>query len=109
MLPFFFYGPDGNASDPTGFRHKWMDCAYPYIKSEAVFNCPDDNSTYKYTYYQNLTAASNTHYGSYGINVMYRYDPSTNPVRTPPTGRYLVGLNIAQLQAPATTVWIGDM
>src|SRR3569833_1496298 len=53
MLPFFFYGPVGGASQPTGPRYKWMDAAFPYIKSEAVFSCPSDSGAGKrYIYYK---------------------------------------------------------
>ena len=106
MLPFFFYGPDGGASQPAGPRYKWMDTAFPYIKSEQVFTCPSDSSANgKYIYYKNLTAASDANYGSYGINVMYRYDSGA---RNPPTGEYLVGLNISGVQDAAGTIWIAD-
>ncbi len=106
-LPFFFYGANGNASNPNGTLYKWMDAAYPYIKSEQVFTCPSDSGTGKnYIYYKNLPAASNTNYGSYGVNIMYRYDPGA---RTPPSGRYLVGLNISELADAAGTVWISDI
>ena len=106
-LPFFFYGANGNASNPNGTLYKWMDAAYPYIKSEQVFSCPSDSGTGKnYIYYKNLAAASNTNYGSYGLNAMYRYDPGA---RTPPAGRYLVGLKIAEIADAAGTVWVSDI
>src|SRR6476659_7951599 len=44
-LPFFFYGVDGNATDPPTVanpRYKWMDAIYPYVKSEQIFACPSD-------------------------------------------------------------------
>jgi prepilin-type N-terminal cleavage/methylation domain-containing protein/prepilin-type processing-associated H-X9-DG protein len=107
-LPFFYYGANGNASTPDDLHYKWMDAVYPYIKSEAVFKCADDSSS-PYIYNRNLPAAgSSTNYGSYGMNVMYRYD--TSGTRTPPAGNGgQVGLNIAQLEAPATSVWVAEI
>ena len=107
-LPFFYYGVNGNASTPDDLHYKWMDAVYPYIKSEAVFHCADDSSS-PYIYSRNLPAAgSATNYGSYGMNVMYRYDASG--IRTPPAGNGgQVGLNIAQLEAPATSVWVAEI
>jgi prepilin-type N-terminal cleavage/methylation domain-containing protein/prepilin-type processing-associated H-X9-DG protein len=102
-LPFFWYGADGAASDQTlnPQKYKWMDACYPYVKSEGVFNCPDDATTYNYKYYKTLAAGSNLHYGSYGMNVMYRYDGGP---RNPPSGQ-----SIAGIVNPATTVWVGEI
>lgn len=112
-LPFFYYGPNGDATDPSSVaaaRYKWMDAVYPYIKSEQVFTCPSDvsSNTYRYIYYQNLTAPSNANYGSYGMNIMYRYDPSPG-LRQPPAGSDQSGLSLAALQDPSGTVWVGDI
>ena len=93
-------GAAGGASDAN--HYKWMDAVYPYVKSEAVFNCPDatypyaadaTDNYYPYHYYQNLAgltpaaatngaATGNFYYGSYGMNAMYRNDPSATI--TPP-------------------------
>lgn len=105
-LPFFFYGADGNQTDPNGPRYKWMDAIYPYIKSEQVFRCPSAGNNNLYIYYKNLTASTSGNYGHYGINNMYRYD--TGP-RTPPTGRNGAGLSLANLQDPSGTVWVADI
>ncbi len=87
-----------------------MDAIYPYIKSEQLFSCPSDAnaSTYKFVYYRNLTATSSTNYGSYGVNLMYRYDP-TPSLRQPPAGSDATGLNLAALQDASGTVWVGDV
>lgn len=112
-LPFFYYGPNGDASDPAttaNARYKWMDAVYPYIKSEQLFVCPSDanGSTNKYVYYRNLTATTTNLYGSYGLNIMYRYDPDP-ATRQPPSGSNGDGLSLAALQDASGTVWAGDI
>jgi prepilin-type N-terminal cleavage/methylation domain-containing protein/prepilin-type processing-associated H-X9-DG protein len=124
-VPYLWYGSNGGGS-AAGGNYKWMDAIYPYVKSEAVFNCPDisypiTNSAgtfYQYKYYQNLAGVTptpagnaattgNFYYGSYGYNAMYRNDPTTLN-RTPPCGNYPGGQSISGFQTPATTVWIAD-
>ncbi|BCM93011.1 hypothetical protein IAD21_04898 [Abditibacteriota bacterium] len=112
-LPFFFYGANGDASDPAtvaNARYKWMDAIFPYVKSEQIFACPSDanNSANKYIYYRNLTAVTTNNYGSYGLNIMYRYD-TTPSLRQPPSGSSGSGLSLAALDDPAGTVWAGDI
>ncbi|BCM91854.1 hypothetical protein IAD21_03731 [Abditibacteriota bacterium] len=112
-LPFFFYGANGDASDPAtvaNARYKWMDAIFPYIKSEQVFMCPSDTnaSTYKYIYHKNLTATSDQNYGSYGMNLMYRYDAQPS-LRQPPTGSNAAGIMLAALEDASGTVWVGDI
>ncbi len=48
LLVSAWLGPGGyNASDGATVvanpRYKWMDMIYPYVKSTAVFHCPDDS------------------------------------------------------------------
>ena len=112
-LPFFFYGANGDASDPATVanpRYKWMDAIFPYVKSEQIFSCPSDanNGTNKYIYYRNLTAVTTNNFGSYGMNIMYRYDPSPT-LRQPPAGSSGLGLSLASLDDAAGTVWVGDI
>lgn len=105
----------GGVSSPTG-AYKWMDAVYPYVKSEAVFNCPDEDfpftvtgaeaGTYdKYTYYKNLAAGDKTfRYGSYSINAAYRYDGNAQG----PGGLYQKGIAISDIAMPASTIWVAD-
>jgi prepilin-type N-terminal cleavage/methylation domain-containing protein/prepilin-type processing-associated H-X9-DG protein len=115
-----------NASDPTpgSVKYKWMDMIYPYVKSTAVFHCPDDSgglandghghvATGIYIPYQQLTGPDNTHYGSYSIN-SFDYNTSNGPLNYPYVGP---GNNpngnggaytLASLLAPASTVWVTD-
>lgn len=126
----YMYGPTyssgGGGSAPNG-NYKWMDAIYPYVKSEAVFNCPDvsypivdgTSDYYQYHYYQNLNSglnpapagngatSGNYYYGSYGYNGVYRNDP-TSANRTPPCGNYGTAQSIAGYVSPASTVWIVD-
>ena len=96
------YGDD--ASNATVW--KWMDAIYPYIKSEAVFNCPSDSSsnTTPYLYNQpgvgNSTGSGTFKFGSYAINCtgLNRNGPSWNAGDTA----------LASLQDPAGTLWIAD-
>lgn len=113
MLPYGWYGPDGNDSTPNGVRYKWMDVAYPYVKSTQVFSCPSDprKDRSAYTFYQNLpSTGTDVKYGSYGLNAFYRYDTGTGGLtRTPPNGAYKVGLRIPAIQDASGTVWITDI
>ena len=127
-LPYIWYGSNGGGSAPGG-NYKWMDAVYPYIKSDAVFNCPDapekvvnaQGNFYPYHYYQNYAglnpapagnavggAGHNYYYGSYGLNAMYRLDVSGGTSRTPPCGAFAKPTTIAKLVAPTSTVWIVD-
>lgn len=125
MLPYLWYGTNGGGSALNG-NYKWMDAVYPYIKSEAVFNCPDVSypitnnagTFYGYHYLTNLASQTpaaagnaattgNFYYGSYAINAIYRND-STTLNRTSPCGAYGTPLNIAKIVSPASTVWVSD-
>lgn len=123
-----WYGIDGwKASDPspTSTKYKWMDAVYPFVKSAAVFHCPDDggglmsqdpgnndNSTVKgknsglYVPYTQLTASDDTHYGSYGMNSAY-FDNPKKDLQGPGDGQG-VSIGIAQIQNPASTIWVAD-
>ena len=63
--------PQGSVNDgwfmSDANNYKWMDAIYPYVKSEAVFNCPDDSVDPKYQY------ETTDHYGSYSMNMTNYY------------------------------------
>ena len=112
-------------------QYKWMDAAYPYIKSTAVFHCPDDAgaglkgdpnnqpATGQYVQYQQLGASTgtsatgdNTHYGSYGMNT-YHFATSSSDEQGPgnhasggATGTYGGGWPLATLNSPASVIYV---
>ena len=107
-------GYDGSSS--TKNLYKWMDAIYPYVKNEQVFNCPSDPNVpiNNYIYFQNLTAQSALHYGSYGLNSCY-YTGGDNQIppvsiynAIPPNANYFTTY-LSQLQVPAGTVWLTDI
>jgi len=88
QIPFdtFGYG----RRDPV-LRYCWQDAVYPYVKSEAAFDCPDnqfnsnnmngtgtayisDDSKSHYIYYKNLKGPSDYNYGSDSITLGYNND-----------------------------------
>jgi prepilin-type N-terminal cleavage/methylation domain-containing protein/prepilin-type processing-associated H-X9-DG protein len=96
-------------SGTNGGNFKWMDLIQPYVKSEQIFNCPSaPKSIPAYTY------ASGNKYGGYAANLGYR---SSNDNLNPPfsyytatttSGSISVPINLAKIQAPATTVMVTD-
>ncbi|MDQ2801087.1 MAG: DUF1559 domain-containing protein [Armatimonadota bacterium] len=98
------YGPS-NTSNPTN-SYKWMDQIYPFINSTGVFHCPDDSGnggrTGQYIYWKNLAGPDDNHYGSYGIDAAY-WDGSDNASGPGTSG---TGMALAQLQSPASSVWV---
>ena len=119
-----WYGTNGwQASDPATGKYKWMDAVYPYVKSTGVFSCPDDSgglmpqdgnanssvagsATGKYIPYFQLKQPDDTHYGSYAMNSAY-FDNGDITLRGPGTGQG-ISITIAQLQSPASTIWVTD-
>ena len=100
-MPFSFYGSFGNSNAPGSSpdNYKWMDAAFPYIKSEQVFNCPSDSATNTYRFRDGLN------YGSYGLNGAYS---AAGDAFTPPRSSALYLVSEASLATPATTVWVTD-
>jgi prepilin-type N-terminal cleavage/methylation domain-containing protein/prepilin-type processing-associated H-X9-DG protein len=94
-----------SSSYATKFNYKWMDAIYPYIKSEAVFTCPSDSGDRrKFKYY----VSGSADFGSYTLNNTYinTGDIATSPTSSSQSGKDLV--HIAQIAAPATTIWVMD-
>ncbi len=101
--------PPGSA---TGVSYKWEDAAFPYIKSEQIFNCPSatGDAAVPFTYYRNLLVPrAITQLGSYTI--VHGYG-ANEPNRTPPVSHPLAGINdpvnLARAEVPATTAWVFD-
>lgn len=106
--PGVWFGPPSlqawsQPSNATLF-YKWMDAIYPYVKNEGVFNCPSDQFNKKYTF-RNRDGSNG--YGSYAMsNAYYKVGDSYTGPSSDYNQPFL--LNIAAIQAPATTVWIVD-
>ena len=109
--------PDGTCAGFTNTDascYKWMDAIYPNVKSEAVFNCPDEifgfhyfpgdtsgfsnNNGYKYLGFN--IGSGGCDFGSYGIN--RTYFGGTNGVTCP------AGSSLALIADPAGTVFAAD-
>jgi len=86
--------------------YKWMDAIYPYVKSEAVFDCPDDSVDPKYKF------ETTDQYGSYSLNMTNYYhiwcgsNGGTNG--QPPASEYYQVTRDAQVQDPSGTVLFLD-
>lgn len=109
-------------SDPK-VSYKWEDAAFPYVKSEQIFNCPSatGDAAVPYRYYKNIPTGQTqpeNQLGSYII--MHGYGPTTlaatsypvcaGDICTPPVSHPLshdlVGLSRAEV--PSTTAWVLD-
>jgi prepilin-type N-terminal cleavage/methylation domain-containing protein/prepilin-type processing-associated H-X9-DG protein len=103
-MPFSFYGSFG---DTDATNYKWMDAIFPYVKNEQLFTCPSDSAVNaRYVYQKNLPpGGSSQNYGSYGLNGAHSAGPDNT---TPPRSSAAYRVHLAQLAAPATTVWITD-
>jgi prepilin-type processing-associated H-X9-DG protein len=89
-----------------------MDCIYPYVKSTAVFHCPDDPGwaeSGQYVPASQLTAASNDYYGSYAINASYYGQcPRCGPGNNVGNSDTSTGMILSQLMQPSQTIWVSD-
>ena len=114
-LPRAWYGPGGfGDSNPTTGAYKWMDAIRPYVKSTQVYTCPSspvgmgNGATGNYVPYDTVLADGSTpgsgraNWGSYAMNSAYwGTDIAT---QGPGNG----GMSLANLNAPATTIWVTD-
>ena len=126
------YSPAGDAS---GQHYQWMDAIYPFTKSAAIFNCPDQNSSGDYldpadtrlsgstpaaakvapqsfgTYVPWTQLADNTptmRPGSYCMNSAY-YSTGHGAGRPPVSDAYPPDVwSLNKISTPATTVWVAD-
>ncbi|MBC8101169.1 MAG: DUF1559 domain-containing protein [Cytophagales bacterium] len=123
---------NGGVTQPPGaaeVMYKWMDAIQPYSKNDGIFNCPDQgDSDYlvasehnpsnnqspqalrgPYIPQSRLTAPSRN-YGSYCMNSAYTSRATDDIPGRPPVsnGSPPDYYNLALLQSPASTVWVGD-
>ncbi|HEY3333274.1 MAG TPA: prepilin-type N-terminal cleavage/methylation domain-containing protein [Capsulimonadaceae bacterium] len=114
-----WYGQGGSYSysNNSGQAYKWMDAIYPYVKSENVFNCPDDVGTFStgekgvgYQYANNYptTAGSYLKWGSYGLNAMYYGYCNTQYADQCGPGAAGIGTPASKLLTPDRTIWVMD-
>ncbi|MCW3058210.1 MAG: prepilin-type N-terminal cleavage/methylation domain [Capsulimonas sp.] len=102
--------PQGSVNDgwfmSDAGNYKWMDAIYPYVKSEGVFNCPDDSVDPKYKY------ETTDHYGSYSMNMTNYYHiycvGNGGIDAEPPASQYYQVTRDAQIQDPSGTVFFLD-
>ncbi|MEO7716686.1 MAG: DUF1559 domain-containing protein [Capsulimonas sp.] len=101
-MPRSFYGANGWATSGAGSDYKWMDAIYPYVKSEGVFNCPDDSID---PVYKNRT---DSHYGSYGINQAYDYSSWVPEKANAPISTNIADHKMGDIQDPSGTALVLD-
>ena len=103
IVGHYFKGFEGD-DHPGAYR--WMDAIYPYVKSQAVFDCPSDTSIDKYVYRQPAQIHTTGSYGSYGINNAYWGESGISGAASALDHNKLLALS--DLQTPSTTVWVTD-
>jgi prepilin-type N-terminal cleavage/methylation domain-containing protein/prepilin-type processing-associated H-X9-DG protein len=91
----------------------WMDMTYPYVKSLQIYFCPSDGVTPSDPNRFRQSGAVTTGYrSSYASNMAYYGGGNQNPPRTSPSTDTSDGsrsvTSLAQIQAPATTLWAAD-
>ncbi len=94
MLPRSWFGVDNSGSN-AAINYKWMDAILPYVKNEAVFNCPSQGFPPGGRY----RSRDDRNYGSYAWNSAYWADPTA----TPP-----YNVSLAAVTVPADTLLVGD-
>ena len=112
--------PGATTSGATaGAAYKWMDAAYPYIKSEQIFICPSakGDRAKPYVYYERLPATPGTTqlYGSYSITHGYGAPAARSSVCTdctPPVSHPNAAtkelVSLAAVGSATTTAWVTD-
>ena len=100
--PAWFGSADAGPHTFPG-TERWMDVIYPFIKSNAVFVCPDNSAA---QYVQNTFAYNKE--GGYAFNVSYYlgHDGIHSPTPVIDQGQPSRSLN--DLAAPAKTIWVTD-
>ena len=93
------YGGNG-ASDPSA-KYKWMDAAFPYLKSVQIFDCP--SHTHPAWSGGDYRFRDGNRYGSYAINAAYwgEGDGEQSPAGEANTSLSAIG-------DATSCVWVGD-
>ncbi len=103
---------DTNRSATGSIVYDWRDAIYPYVKTEQVFNCPDDTingvgAGWQYDYIFK-TGAVYDHGGSYEGNAsFYTTSPVTDqrgPLALAPTST----IGLSHIDSPATLIFSAD-
>jgi len=99
-----WYGTSSGASDATT-NYKWMDAIFPYVKSEALFNCPGHSLpvTIGTSTFDKYKFRTDRNFGSYGINAAYYSAPIDGELTSPFHNRA-----VASWEAPSTTIYAMD-
>jgi prepilin-type N-terminal cleavage/methylation domain-containing protein/prepilin-type processing-associated H-X9-DG protein len=98
-LPRAWYGggPFNSGINQGGNAYWWMDAITPYTKSTQLYTCPSaSGDAYQYR------PGTLNRWGSYAMNSVYWDTPIER--QGPGNG----GMNLSNLQAPATTIWVVD-
>lgn len=120
------FGPQNWHSNKDN-NYKWMDAVFPYVKSEQIFDCPSglvnlnarpNGAVRKYIFNKNLPDFCSTaptypglcqSYGSYGLSQAYWASGFGGPANaTGPSIDEGRTKSLASIEAPTTTIWVGD-
>ena len=114
-----WYGTDSGGSSTT-VNYKWMDAIQPYVKSTQLFTCPSSpagmqaNKTGIFVPAKDLGtpgkpgSPNDNNYGSYAYNSSYWGDDPADNTTDGQTTTNPSGKTLAQVAAPATSVWVMD-
>ena len=98
-----WYGSSGPSDMISSY--KWMDAIFPYVKSEALFNCPSHSLpvTIGTSTFDKYKFRTGRNFGSYAVNATYYDDPLTEAYTNP-----FQNASIAAWESPSTTVYAAD-
>jgi len=115
-MPNAWIGSPFKGSSVTPLSYRWMDAIQPFVKSNDLFHCPDDQgnkvgdktTTGQYIPYNQPGGTGDTHYGSYAINAYNFSESHKNQLLTGPGNEAGgdTGYSLSLLQSPSTTAWV---
>ena len=98
-------------SDPK-VSYKWEDAAFPYVKSEQIFNCPSaaGDAAVPYRYYKNIPVGQTQPENQLGSYIIMHGYGANKADTTPPVSHPLLGdlVSLARAETPTTTAWVLD-
>lgn len=98
---------NGPAAGSSATRWRWMDAAYPYIKSAQIFVCPSDSINDEYIYNAPGIGSANSPTSEFGSYTMNSSTPAGVGGLGGP-GQENAGISMAAVSAPSTTLWVMD-